>query len=195
MRIWVMASVGLLGGCAQGVWVRPGATQSDFAQEQAECQLTAELGSPDHHTNTAHMKPGAALAAGLLDGIGNALRQKRVMDLCMTAHGWNFLQQPAAPVMASVQSVRAPLPQSPTQQPAALAMASVQSVRAPLLQSPVQQPAAPAMASNQSVRTPLPQSPVQTEATHSVSKDALTVTGVPAAGVLPDTVAAHAASY
>jgi hypothetical protein len=195
MRVWIMASVGLLGGCAQGIWVRPGATQSDFAQEQAECQLTAELGSPDHHTNTAYMKPGAALAAGLLDGVGNALRQKRVMDLCMTAHGWSFMQQPAAPVMAPVQSVLAPLPQSPVQPPAAPVMAPVQSVLAPLPQSPVQQPAALAMASVQSVRAPLPQSPVQTEATRSVSKDAFTVTGVPAAGVLPDPVAAHAASY
>lgn len=167
MRVWIMASVGLLGGCAQGVWMRPGATQSDFAQEQAECQLTAELGSPDHHTNTAYMKPGAAFAAGLLDGVGNALRQKHVMDLCMNAHGWSFLQQPAAPVMAPVQNVQAPLPPTPAQQPAALAMASVQSVRAPLQQSPV-----------------------QTETTHSVSKEAFTV-----AGVLPDTVAAHAASY
>jgi hypothetical protein len=118
------------------------------------------------------MKPGAALATGLLDGVGNALRQKRVTDLCMTAHGWSFLQQPAAPVMASVQSVREPLPQLP-----------------------MQQPAAPAMASVQSVQVPLPQSPVQTEATHSVSKDAFTVSGVPAVGVLPDTVAMHAASY
>ena len=115
MRLWVMMSVALLGGYAQGVWMRPGATQLDFAQDQAECQLTAELGSPDHHTNTAHMKAGAALAVGLLDGIGNALRQKRVVELCMTAHGWSFLQQPAMPAITPVQTLQPPVLQSSAQ--------------------------------------------------------------------------------
>ena len=103
-----MAGMVALGGCAQGTWLKPGATPAEFAQDQARCQLYAEDATPEHYTPHSN-RLGATLAAGLVDGIVTGLQQRHKSDLCMAADGWQFVPQ----VQVAARVPEAPVPVAP----------------------------------------------------------------------------------
>lgn len=110
-RFVAIAGVVALGGCAQGIWLKPGATQAEFAQNQARCQLYAEDATPEHYTPHSN-KLGSILAAGLVDGIATGLQQRHKSDLCMAADGWQFVPQVQTAAQAP-PAPPAPLPFEP----------------------------------------------------------------------------------
>jgi hypothetical protein len=85
-----VTAVALLAGCAQSVWVRPGATQSDFAHDRAVCDYQSELGTPDINSYNGRGTVSDAIASGIADGIAEGLRKGTLMNKCMVANGWTL---------------------------------------------------------------------------------------------------------
>ena len=104
-----IAGMVALGGCAQGTWLKSGATPAEFVQDQARFQFYAEDATPEHtipHPN----KLGATLAAGLVDGIATGLQQRHKSDLCMAADGWQLVPQ----VQVAARALDAPVLVAPS---------------------------------------------------------------------------------
>jgi hypothetical protein len=83
MKIQVLCFVLLLTGCTT-VWVRPGATQQDFAQDKYQCMNESER-------NVVIGASGSQGFVGAAVGgmaFGAAMAQKARFDSCMEAHGW-----------------------------------------------------------------------------------------------------------
>lgn len=92
---WIVGLITLT-GCAQGVWMRDGATESNFAQEKAICEYQIESNTSDNYVPT-QQKLAAAMSEALAQGIATAVRQARLLNLCMTAQGWTLVQQATSP--------------------------------------------------------------------------------------------------
>jgi hypothetical protein len=98
MRLLTTAAAALLlAGCASSVWVKPGATQSDFAQDRAVCDYQSEMGTPDINGYNGRGGMNDAIASGIADGIASGIRKGTLMNKCMVAHGWSLQRvEPAA---------------------------------------------------------------------------------------------------
>jgi hypothetical protein len=86
----VTTAVVLLAGCAPGVWVRAGATESDFAQDRAVCDYQSELGTPSSSTYNGRGNINDAIADGIVSGIADGIRKGTLMNKCMVANGWTL---------------------------------------------------------------------------------------------------------
>ena len=86
-----VAAVVLVAGCAQSVWVRPGATASDFTRDRAVCDYQSELGTPNTYNGRGNMSD--AIASGISDGI----RKGMLMNKCMVANGWTLQRVEPSP--------------------------------------------------------------------------------------------------
>jgi hypothetical protein len=80
----------LLGGCAQHVWVKQGATTTDFTHDISVCDYQSELGTPDNYNGEGTM------ANAISAGISTGMRKGTLMNKCMAANGWE-LQRVAKP--------------------------------------------------------------------------------------------------
>lgn len=86
----------LLAGCAQTVWVKPGATESDFAHDRAVCDYQSELATPSTNIYNSAGSMNDAIADGIASGIADGIRKGTLMQKCMIANGW-VLQRVKAP--------------------------------------------------------------------------------------------------
>lgn len=81
--IVVIANAAVLVGCAQHVWVKPGAVQSDFDRDKSYCDYEAMkyAGSYDNSYRSAF---GSSLDL--------ALRRNEIAAACMRQLGWSTQQ-------------------------------------------------------------------------------------------------------
>lgn len=70
MRYAPLALAVLLGGCAQTIWEKPGATAADLSREGYECEKDARQ---------------SGYFGG---GVVGALNMQAFAERCMVAHGW-----------------------------------------------------------------------------------------------------------
>ncbi len=85
-----VAIASVLVGCAQTVWVRPGATQSDFACDRATCDYQSEMGTPSSSRYDGRGNMNDAIADGIVSGIADGIRKGTLMNKCMVANGWTL---------------------------------------------------------------------------------------------------------
>ncbi len=97
----------LLVSCANRVWVRPGATQEDFASDRNICDYQAELATPDSSAYDNPRNMSDAIADGIVSGIADGIRKATLMNKCLIARGW-FLQTVEPPRASVVTPVAAP---------------------------------------------------------------------------------------
>lgn len=70
-NLTIIAGLALvLGGCAQTIWLKPGASQQDFVSDQYSCNR-------DTH-QSGHFG----------EGLIGAINMQEFYDSCMNAHGW-----------------------------------------------------------------------------------------------------------
>lgn len=72
-------------GCQSNkVWVKDGATQTDFEQDKAQCvyESTAATQSPDYGYNTV-----------VVQALDQSMRRDNLAILCMQARGWSLMSQ------------------------------------------------------------------------------------------------------
>jgi len=79
--IWILGLTGLVGSCAPTVWSKPGATESDFEQQKAQCEYQANLATPDNGLPTS-------TSDAVAQGISNGMRIGNLEQMCMRANGW-----------------------------------------------------------------------------------------------------------
>lgn len=85
--ILVMTLIGLTVVCAgcggKIVYQRPGATQTDFEQDKAQCDYEATK-----HSYT----PMGAFGDPFMSGIQEGMRYNKLMEGCMRSKGWRPVQ-------------------------------------------------------------------------------------------------------
>lgn len=80
MRALVLGAMALVfGGCAETVWVKPGATQSDFNRDSYECERDARMS-----------------AGSFGGGIGGAIEARGFMERCMGVRGYTKTKKEGA---------------------------------------------------------------------------------------------------
>jgi hypothetical protein len=93
MKAYVLgaALVGLLAGCAQNLWNKPGASKDDFASDRYEC-----LQGSQQQTGTAFFnRYGGASSSGMATNGG-------IFDACMNARGWTLTRVQNGPGGTSI---------------------------------------------------------------------------------------------
>lgn len=85
-----VASFTLLTGCANNVWVKPGASQTDFTQARYACLQQSQQGASSAYVNRTYGVASSGVVTN--DGLFSA---------CMNAAGWNLQNQNAAQVQQS----------------------------------------------------------------------------------------------
>src|SRR5436853_6323990 len=82
----IIAAALCLGGCStKTAWVKPGASEDDFARDSHECERDALAGAGGRG-------PGLAGGGGLAAAIGSGEYQRR----CLRLRGWRQAGEPAA---------------------------------------------------------------------------------------------------
>ena len=93
------AVLGLLGGCAQTVWVRPDTTQAEAQHAINQCDYESAAATPSSNIHLRGRRTMVhALAEGLLEGIDEGIRKGNLFRQCMIADG--FIQQTVQPAPA-----------------------------------------------------------------------------------------------
>ncbi len=111
----VMAA-GMLAGCAQTVWMRPGTSLEEANVQQERCSLQAQAATPNadvHFRGGRHTSGqlGAALGEALVDGVVDAIRQSAAAESCMVASGFHRERlQPATDVQFAAAPAPSPAP-------------------------------------------------------------------------------------
>jgi hypothetical protein len=86
----IAAAVFLLGACAQKVWTKPGATQSDFGQDRYACLQQSQQHASSAYVNSAG---GVANEGAITNGL--------LFNGCMNSKGWSLGDQPSAQQQAA----------------------------------------------------------------------------------------------
>ena len=91
----VLFSVVFISGCAQTVWVKPGASPQEQRVADLQCDVFA-ANATTRQPVYGH-KAGAVIASAIVAGIAEGLEQANWKMRCMQANG--FVQVPVAPAM------------------------------------------------------------------------------------------------
>lgn len=127
----VLFSVVFISGCAQTVWVKPGASPQEQRVADLQCDVFA-ANATTRQPVYGH-KAGAVIASAIVAGIAEGLEQANWKMRCMQANG--FVQVPVAPAMP-VTTVAGPAPTLESPQKTSTPMVTVAqaaiSVAAPI---------------------------------------------------------------
>lgn len=98
----------VLSGCAQTVWVKPGASAQEYSVAHLQCDVFASNATTRQPIYGS--RPGTILASALVAGIAEGVENASWKSRCMQALG--FANVPVRPVGAAAQVVAAVEPQA-----------------------------------------------------------------------------------
>ena len=82
--VFALTGLALLSGCANNVWVKPGAGTAEFSQARYTCLQQSQQGASSAYVN----RYGGAAASGVVTNDG-------LFSACMNAAGWSLQDQKA----------------------------------------------------------------------------------------------------
>lgn len=86
----VAGSLMALTGCAPNyMWVKEGATQSEFDRDKAQCQYEASSSMANYNTGPTARGASGAAAQGIGEGIAIGMRKAELIQLCLQAKGYS----------------------------------------------------------------------------------------------------------
>ena len=109
------ASILLMAGCAQTMWVRPDTSVAETQGTINRCDYEADLRTP---ASTIHLRGrhtvGKALAEGLMGALEEGIRKASLSSSCMVANGFHRELVQPAPTILIASATRLPDVQSST---------------------------------------------------------------------------------
>lgn len=110
-----------LAGCggAPFLWVKSGATQSDFDRDMARCKYEAASSTANYNTGRTAGTLSGAMAQGIGEGMAIGSKQVELIQLCLQAQGYtkqpidNGSATPYTPSATTVAVVRPVEPVTP----------------------------------------------------------------------------------
>jgi hypothetical protein len=78
IRFTLLLILFAMSGCAQTVWSKNGATESDLARDRTQCQIDIEAANPSFTNPNRPMKQAVA----------DSNRFEDLLNNCLTSKGW-----------------------------------------------------------------------------------------------------------